>query len=98
MKMDLNIILMRAEELFFKYCRKSVEDCFQVVDLEKISWHQSMNWWSLSLIRRSPPQKKSFYHQIRKKRSSFALFWNCVTQFYLIGDNCIIKQQAKGIL
>ena len=54
MKMDLNIILMKAEELFFKYCRKSVEDCFQVVDLEKISWHQSMNWWSQSLIRRFP--------------------------------------------
>jgi len=37
MKMDLNIILMRAEELFFKYCRKSVEDCFQVVDIETMS-------------------------------------------------------------
>lgn len=37
MKMDLNIILMRAEELFFKYCRKSVEDCFQVVDFETMS-------------------------------------------------------------
>lgn len=36
MKMDLNIILMRAEELFFKYCRKSVEDCFQVVDYESM--------------------------------------------------------------
>ena len=36
MKMDLNIILMRAEELFFKYCRKSVEDCFQVVDDESM--------------------------------------------------------------
>lgn len=34
MKMDLNIILMRAEELFYKYCRKSVVDCFQVVDLD----------------------------------------------------------------
>lgn len=40
MKMDLNIILMRAEELFFKYCRKSVEDCFQVVDIETMSWCQ----------------------------------------------------------
>lgn len=37
MKMDLNIILMRAEELFFKYCRKSVEDCFHVVDYESMS-------------------------------------------------------------
>ena len=37
MKMDLNIILMSAEELFFKYCRKSVIDCFQVVDMETIT-------------------------------------------------------------
>lgn len=37
MKMDLNIILMSAEELFFKYCRKSVIDCFQVVDMETVS-------------------------------------------------------------
>ena len=36
MKMDLNIILMRAEELFYKYCRKSVIDCFQVIDMETI--------------------------------------------------------------
>lgn len=42
MKMDLNIILMRAEELFYKYCRKSVVDCFQVVDLDTVdvSWYQ----------------------------------------------------------
>ena len=40
MKMDLNIILMSAEELFFKYCRKSVIDCFQVVDMETITWYQ----------------------------------------------------------
>ena len=42
MKMDLNIILMRAEELFYKYCRKSVVDCFQVIDLDTkdVSWYQ----------------------------------------------------------
>lgn len=37
MKMDLNIILMRAEELFYKYCRKSVVDSFQVVDVDTVN-------------------------------------------------------------
>ncbi|XP_031565739.1 TBC1 domain family member 15-like [Actinia tenebrosa] len=32
MKMDLNTILLKAEELFFQYCRKSVIDCFEVLD------------------------------------------------------------------
>ncbi|XP_001627200.2 TBC1 domain family member 15 isoform X2 [Nematostella vectensis] len=32
MKMDLNTILVKAEDLFFHYCRKSVMDCFEVVD------------------------------------------------------------------
>ncbi|KAK3752552.1 hypothetical protein QZH41_013422, partial [Actinostola sp. cb2023] len=32
MKMDLNTILVKAEELFFRYCRKSVIDCFEIVD------------------------------------------------------------------
>ncbi|XP_064644988.1 TBC1 domain family member 16-like [Lineus longissimus] len=30
--MDLDLVLNQAERLFFKYCRKSVTDCFQVIN------------------------------------------------------------------
>ena len=32
-KIGLDNALSKAETLFYKYCRKSVIDCFQVVDL-----------------------------------------------------------------
>eukprot|EP00795_Rhopilema_esculentum_P003645 gene3645-14886_t len=43
---DLDTILSRAEDLFFKYCRKSTIDCFQVIDepIEKaLSWKQRLH-------------------------------------------------------
>ncbi|XP_028416871.1 TBC1 domain family member 15-like [Dendronephthya gigantea] len=35
MNMDLNMMLAKAETLFLSYCRNSVADCFQVVDIER---------------------------------------------------------------
>ena len=30
--LDLQNILRRSEELFYRYCRKTTVDCFQVID------------------------------------------------------------------
>ena len=35
MNLDLNRMLSKAESLFLRYCRNSVADCFQVVDLKE---------------------------------------------------------------
>ena len=29
---DVDVILSKAEDLFFNYCRKSTVDCFQLID------------------------------------------------------------------
>ena len=39
---DLDTILSKAEDLFFKYCRKSTMDCFQLIDEEPAE--KIMNW------------------------------------------------------
>ena len=31
--LDLEVVLQKAEQLFYQYCRRTVVDCFQVIDV-----------------------------------------------------------------
>jgi len=47
--MDLQNILRRSEELFYQYCRKSVVDCFQVIDeLEVLDFKRKKSQFSFA--------------------------------------------------
>lgn len=47
--LDLTNVLRKSEELFYRYCRKTVVDCFQVIDeLEVEDYHRKKNPFSFA--------------------------------------------------